>query len=112
MALNFVEVTISPVDFNVSAVGGNLVFEPSDIVWDDSAGLVSIGAPEGGAIPNSGTLMVSLFAMDNAGVSTNWKWRMTGQINGITIKPRLLIVNFANGASQNLSTLLDTSVLE
>lgn len=99
-------------DFNVAPVGGNLIFEPNDLVWDDSAGLVSIGAPEGGAIPLTGTLVVNLFAMDNAGVSTNWKWRMSGQVNGIAIPNRLLIVNFANGATQNLTTLLDTSVLE
>jgi hypothetical protein len=110
---NFVTVTAVGVNSDSSNIQfGEVCFTPSDIVWATGYGLI-------GAVPavlftfNGGvsTLSVSLYAMDNAGVSTNWSWIVTGNLEGIPIMRRSISVLFATGPTQNLATLLNAGVL-
>lgn len=110
---NFVTVTAMGINADGSAINQmRLSFLPSDMVWSDEFNL--IGGIQPVYVQANGQLLQftwELYAMDNAGVSDNWYWVMSGTINGIEILPRKLIVNFANGATQNLSTLLDASTV-
>ncbi len=109
---NYVNVVGSAVDFGGAAVNGYVKFEIDDLVWDTELNLISGGETDnqmavfGGG---SAQINVELFAMDNQGISTNWHWLMSGQINGFAFPPRLLVVNFANGPQQQLATLLQSS---
>lgn len=109
---NFVTVTGQAVDFGGGPVGGHLDFTVSDLVWAPTLALFSAGATVGVTFgAGSPAWAISLFATDNAGISTNWKWKLTGNVNGFVFPPRLLTVDFANGATQDLSALLATSTL-
>ena len=108
---NYVVVTGTFINAAGQPNAGNVLFEMSDICWDTSAPWVGVIAPVGVTLSTSGTLSVSLFAMDNAGVSGNWFWKCTITLSGIIYPARLLTVAYAAGATQDLSALLNTSKL-
>jgi hypothetical protein len=111
---NYVTVAINAVNEDLSNLdNGHIAFTPSDIVWVQSGNLVAplhqINLHASGGVSTDAT--AQLFAMDNAGVSTNWKWVMSGELQGFAFPPRYLTVLFSNGANQNLADLLQASVL-
>lgn len=111
---NFVMVDISVVgaDGSGALLGGSLVFQPSDFIWDTSTNQVVFAPPisftaSGGF---SGNLTQAPFlAMDNPTLNTGWSWLMIASVPGITVPMRKLTINFANGPEQQLAALLDTS---
>lgn len=110
---NFVTVTALGINSDSSNIqSGDVIFTPSDIVW--AVGFNLIGAfpaitfTFNGGVPD---LSVSLYAMDNAGVSTNWTWIVSGNLEGVAIVPRAISVLFANGPQQNLATLLNAGTI-
>jgi len=110
---NFVTVTALGINSDSSNIqSGEITFTPSDIVWAVDFNLIgafpSITFTFNGGVPN---LSVSLYAMDNAGVSTNWFWIVTGNLEGVPIVPRSISVLFANGPQQNLATLLNAGTV-
>lgn len=116
MALNVVDVTGT--FYTASAAGatgaasGNLVFTASDILWNTSGPYVGVIEQTGANFNQSGQIEpVSLLAMDNSGFSGNWYWILTITSNGITFPQRRLTVDFANGATQDISALLATSTV-
>ena len=90
---------------------GSIVFAVTDLIWNTADGWVYAMPEVGQAIGTNGTFSVSLLAMDNAALSANWKWRVTVDITGITFPPRLLVVEYKQGAAQDFTTLLDASEL-
>ena len=110
---NYVNVTALGINADGTDIqSGELVFTPSDIVWSTAYGLLGAIQPvtftwNGG----ESTLSVNLYAMDNAGVSTNWTWIITGNIEGVPMLKRSLSVLFASGPTQNLATLLQASTV-
>lgn len=110
---NFVTVTAIGINADSSNIqSGSMIFTPSDIVWATGFNLIGAIPPVSftfnGGVPD---LSVSLYAMDNAGVSTNWSWIVTGNLEGIPIVARSLQVLFANGPAQNLATLLQAGTV-
>jgi hypothetical protein len=85
---------------------GNVQFTCSDIAWSTTYGLVGNLAPLGVMLDGTGSFSVDLFAMDNPEVSTNWSWVISGAVSGVQIASRPLIINYANGESQTLASLL------
>lgn len=111
---NYVTVAINAVNEDLSNLdNGHLNFSPSDIVWVQQGNLVapirSVDLHSSGGV--STNVSAELFAMDNATVSTNWKWIVSGDLNGFTFPPRYLTVLFSNGPNQNLADLLNASTL-
>lgn len=110
---NAVNVVATGINSDLSNIQtGSVLFTPSDTVWVTQGNLLGAVIPvtftfNGGAA----NLSVMLFAMDNAGVSTNWTWIMSGNLEGVPIRRRSLVVNFAAGPQQQLATLLDASTL-
>ena len=90
---------------------GWIQFEPTDIAWSTTYNAIAAQSTLGATIDPSGNISIDLFAMDNPGISTNWKWKMSGNVAGLPIPPRLLTVNYANGDSQTLESLLNSSTL-
>lgn len=119
MAFNYVTITGTIFIGSGASVGqgaGGVTFTSSDILWDATGLFVAVLEPVSAPINANGTFATGtaapqLFAMDNAGISGNWSWICTAQISGQTWPARKLIVNYANGASQDFSTLLGTSTL-
>ncbi len=119
MAWNYVTITGTFYIGSGTAVGegaGSVLFTSSDILWDATgvfvAALMPVSAPiNAGGTFGTGTSAPQLFAMDNPGISGNWNWICQVQINGSTWPLRKLVVNFANGATQDLATLLGTSTI-
>jgi hypothetical protein len=116
MALNVVSVTGTFFTSSASGVtgpaAGSLSFATSDILWNTSGVYVGIVASTGATFNQSGTITpVQLLAMDNAGFSGNWFWTVTIESGGTTYPTRKLVVDFANGATQDISALLATSTL-
>ena len=110
MALNFVTVTGTFITPAGTPDGGSLQFAPSDIIWLPGSWVACL--PSFGATLNgSGQFSVSLLAMDSTGISGNWAWVMTMNLHGMVYPARKLTIDFANGASQDISTLLQTSTL-
>jgi len=96
-----------------SAATGWVRYWMSDLMWAPSALIIgTIGnlGDVGGPLNPSGQRGDNLFAMDN-GFSTNWTWIVQVSICGYTFPKRAITVNFANGATQDLSTLLVSSTL-
>jgi hypothetical protein len=111
---NYVTVNINAVQEDLSNLdNGHLHFQASDIVWVQNGNLIAplkaVDLYASGGLTTGVT--TSLFAMDNGGVSTNWKWVLSGELEGFPIQPRYLTVNFAVGATQNLADLLQASSL-
>lgn len=107
MTTNLVTVTIaadvSPAD--ASQAEGNFVFSPSGVMWPDASGKPIVPAVQVGTLV-SGSASVQLVASDNygAGVLT---WDVIINVRGLpTIHVLAVPVNFANGASQNIWTIL------
>ncbi len=120
MAWNYVTVTGTfyiGSGTNVGDGAGSVLFTASDILWDVAGGpfvaaLMPVSAPiNAGGTFGTGVAAPQLFAMDNAGISGNWFWICQVQISGSTWPLRKLIVNFANGATQDIATLLGTSTV-
>jgi len=115
MPYNFVEVTITAADpsGNPALLNSTLVFAPSDYIWDTTTnGLVVVDPIEFTAAGGNWQkgAQVSLLAMDNPTLSTNWAWLLVGSVEGLpAIPPRRLSVAFANGQTQSLGALLTTS---
>ncbi len=115
MALNFVTVTgqfyaASPASSNPAA--GSILFHASDILWSTAGVYVGTLNDVGCTFNSAGQLTnCMLLAMDNAGLSGNWCWQCTITIGALTFPTRKLAVNFANGATQDLSALLNASTL-
>lgn len=116
MALEVVNVTGT---FYASSAGGvttpaagQIDFYASDILWSTSDAFVGIVNPTGTNFNASGTIQpVGLLAMDNPGFSGNWYWVAIITSNGTIFPARKLLINFANGATQDLSTLLAASTI-
>lgn len=111
---NYVTVAINAVNEDLSNLdNGHLNFSPSDLVWVQNGNLVaplhSHDLFASGGVSTNAT--VQLFAMDNGGVSTNWKWVISGELQGFSFPPRYLSVMFSNGPNQNLADLLQASTL-
>jgi hypothetical protein len=116
MALNVVTVTgtffTSSAAGAIGAASGNINFTASDILWNTSGIYVGIVLTESESFNQSGIIApVQLLAMDNPGFSGNWFWICTIESNGITFPARKLTVDFANGATQDISALLATSTI-
>jgi hypothetical protein len=109
--LNFVQLTGTFINGLGQPNSGDILFEMSDILWDATDKWIGIIAPIGAPINSQGTFAVSLLAMDNGSISGNWSWKCTMHLDGLTFPPRLLAVNFAAGAVQDISGLLTTSKL-
>lgn len=112
--MNYITVAINAVDQDGGNLdNGHLHFEPSDIAWVQQGNLVApikaVDIYASGGISTSGS--VELFAMDNPGVSTNWKWVLSGELQGYAIPPRYLTVLSSNGANQNLADLINAGML-
>ena len=116
MPLNVVAVTgtfyTASASGNTGAASGNMTFAASDILWNTAGLYVGIIEPVGTSFNYSGVIApIGLLAMDNPGFSGNWYWVVTIISNGVTYPPRKLLVDFANGATQDISALLATSTL-
>lgn len=116
MALNVVSVTGTFFTSSASGVSGaaagSINFTANDILWNTSAPYVGIIDPVDTSFNQSGVINpIELLAMDNAGFSGNWFWVCTITSGGIVFPARKLLVNFANGATQDITALLATSVL-
>jgi hypothetical protein len=110
MALEYVTVTGTFLTAVGNADSGSLMFTPSDIIWDPGNWVAALPA-SGVTLNPSGQFSLSLLAMDSAGLSGNWQWVVTMTLHGTVYPARKLTINFANGATQDLSTLLQTSTL-
>ncbi len=111
-------VTVTGTFYTASASGvvqpaaGNITFTPSDLLWDTTGVYVGMIEPVGESFNQSGAIApIPLLAMDNAGFSGNWCWLVTIESGGTTYPTRKLLVNFSNGATQDISVLLATSTL-
>lgn len=114
MALNFVTVTGTFYDASPSgssAASGSILFVASDLIWDVTGTFVGVINNVGTTFNASGQISVELLAMDNAGLSGNWGWLCTVTMSGVTYPQRKLVVNYANGATQDISALLANSTL-
>lgn len=103
---------------NVGQAAGGVTFTASDLVWDTTTGSQFVGAvlPVSATVSDAGTLPTGtnapqLLAMDNAGYSGNWAWICVVEVSGVVWPARKITVNYANGATQDLSTLLQASTL-
>lgn len=114
VTFNFVTVTgtmMTLFSTTVTPCAGVIMFKASDLAWDPAMGMVGYMPVVGATLNVNGQFSAGLLAMDNANVSTSWAWLLTGTINGYPIPARKLTVNYANGDSQDISTLLGTSTL-
>lgn len=98
------------------ALNGNISFFPSDYVWDNVTKRIVVVQP----IQFSATdgvsgdpVVISFLAMDNTDLNSTWAWIMRADIPGLPLEPplRKLTVNFAAGADQNLTDLLENSTV-
>jgi hypothetical protein len=106
---NYVTVVINAVDDTGGNItDGKLHFQVNDVAAVEATNtIIVIRAVDALALGgNSQNVTVSLFAMDNDGVTTNWKWMVSGSVNGDTMPARHITVNYANGDTQNLVDLL------
>lgn len=116
MALNVVSVTgtffSSSAGGNTSPAAGSMTFVTSDLLWNTSGVYVGLIEPVGTSFNQSGVIApVELLSMDNAGFSGNWFWLVTIVSGGTTYPQRKILVNFSNGATQDITALLATSTL-
>ena len=108
MSFNMVTVAITTVDSpaDTTTVEGHYCFVPSGVQWPSIDGdSVIVPAVIQGPLTN-GTANVSLLASDNfaSGILT---WNVLINIRGIpTINVADVPVNFSDGASQNIFTIL------
>jgi hypothetical protein len=117
--MNYVTITGTFYIGTGSEVGqgaGSALFTASDILWDSTSFFVAMLAPVNAPINANGTFPTDatapqLLAMDNAGISGNWNWLCQLQINGTTWPVRKLTINYAAGATQDISVLLGASTL-
>jgi hypothetical protein len=112
VTINVVEVSIIAIDQDGGIPNsGNLHFEVDDLVWITALNSIAVIDPidvyANGGFTGEGVLY--LLAMDNEGFSTNWSWVMSGSAGESSFTPRKLTVNYANGAQQTLTSLLDAS---
>jgi len=112
---NFVNITGTILTGNGIASAGQVVFQMSDLLWNTTNLYVGIEPSVGCSFDANGLFPtnppVQLLAMDNAGFSGNWSWWVTFTIGGVQFPTRSLIVNFANGPTQDISILLSTSAV-
>jgi hypothetical protein len=107
---NLVTVTIavdnSPAD--LTSAEGYYVLSPSGVMWPDTSGNPVAPMVHNGHLVN-GTASEQLVASDNyaAGVLT---WDVIINVRGLpTVNVASVPVNFANGASQNIWTILQAA---
>jgi len=110
MALNLVNVTVSAIGSPIDATEpeGNYTFVPSGTQWPSTDGVSAVvpAVIHGQFAANTDTATVQLVASDNfsQGVLT---WNVLINIRGLpTINVRDVPVNYADGASQNIFTIL------
>jgi hypothetical protein len=116
---NFVVVSINLTDPTGQALSeqnafrAGLTFQVSDIVYDIAAGTIV-------AVPpitvdtlqyTQPNITVTLLADDTQSLSDNWGWLVAPSVHGGSYPVRKLSVAYANGATQNLATLLVASTL-
>ena len=95
-------------DLSMNPATGYLNFQASDVMWDVDLNVAGLFQPISVTLENGG-FSVSLLAMDNIGLSGNWHWVVSGEVEGVTLQPKTLIVTYANGATQRFADLLAAS---
>jgi hypothetical protein len=114
MSGNYVTVTINATDQDGgNIIDGHLHFQVNDVALDiENKVLIAISAVDAYAVGGlSQNVTVQLWAMDNPGISTNWKWMVSGEVGNNAMPARHITVNYANGATQDLSDLLAAGTL-
>jgi hypothetical protein len=111
MALNFVTVTGTFLNGDGSPAAGSAQFMMSDLLWSTTGLFCGAVSPVGATFDSQGKISVPLLAMDNAGFSGNWSWLVTISVSGLAFPQRSIIVDFANGPTQDISALLNTGKL-
>jgi hypothetical protein len=114
MSGNYVTVTINATDQDGgNIIDGHLHFQVNDVALDTvNSVLIAINPVDAYAVGgNSQNVTVQLWAMDNPGISTNWKWMVSGEVGNNAMPARHITVNYANGATQDLSDLLAAGTL-
>ena len=90
---------------------GTLYFSPNDICWSINYAMAGNLPTVGVTLDATGSFSTELFAMDNAGISSNWSWTVQGTLNGIAFAQRKISVLHANGDSQRFEDILNSSQL-
>jgi len=88
---------------------GSLTFTPNDLCWSTTYAMTGHLPTVGVTLDSTGSFSVPLLAMDNAGLSSNWNWLVSGSISGFTFPSRKLTITYVNGDSQRFETLLNSS---
>lgn len=114
MSGNYVTVIINATDQDGGNItGGHLHFQVNDVALDTANKILIAITPvdvyaNGGSSEN---VTAQLWAMDNPGISTNWKWMVSGEVGGNSMPARHITVNYANGDTQNLADLVAVGTL-
>ena len=111
--INMVTVTGSAITmaYQSAPASGTLFFAPNDVCWSTTYNVVGILPTVGITLDATGSFSTQLLAMDNPGISSNWSWTVYGNLNGIAIATRKIAVVYANGDTQTLESLLNSSQL-
>jgi hypothetical protein len=110
---NFVVVVGQFIDEQLNAGVGYVNFTPTDLAQVNVTGYPSsLGALSSITVDldTQGQFKAELLAMDNTGI-TGWTWMCSGQVNNFIIPSRLLTINYANGAEQDLRVLIAAGTL-
>jgi hypothetical protein len=113
ITVNMVTVTGKAVTmaYQAGPPSGTLYFAPTDICWSVTNLLFGNLPTVGVELDATGSFSTQLFAMDNAGISSNWSWSVSGTLNGIVFASRKINVLYANGDTQTMEFLLSSSQL-
>jgi hypothetical protein len=107
MAVNVVNVTVTAevAPGDLATAEGNALAVPSGTMWPDGSGNPIVPAIVHGTLV-SGTCTLALVASDNFGTGV-LAWDIIVNIRGLpTVNVPNVTVNFSNGASQNMWTIL------
>jgi hypothetical protein len=106
MSLNQVTLTGTYLDGSGSPLFGTVTFAPSVPLTDAANSEIVLQAPITVAVNSGGQFSVPLYATDNTVLApSGWTWQITENIAGLTPSAWSFFLAYANGATQDISSL-------